>query len=32
MEADSTPLKTSSHHDYVEVDGAVQPARYELVS
>jgi hypothetical protein len=32
MEADSTPLETSPHHGYVEVDGAVQPARYELVS
>jgi hypothetical protein len=30
MEADSTPLKTSPHHGHVEVDGAVQPARYEL--
>jgi hypothetical protein len=32
MEADSTPLETSPHHGYVEVDGAVQPARHELVS
>jgi hypothetical protein len=32
MEADSTPLETSPHHAYVEVDAAVQPARYELVS
>ena len=32
MEADSTPLEISPHHGYVEVDGAVQPARYELVS
>jgi hypothetical protein len=32
MEADSTPLETSPHHGYVEVDDAVQPARYELVS
>jgi hypothetical protein len=32
MEADSTPLETSPHHGYVEVDGAVQPMRHELVS
>jgi hypothetical protein len=32
MEADSTPLETSPHHGYVEVDGAVQPAHYELDS
>ena len=32
MEADSKPLETSPHHGYVEVDAAVQPARYELVS
>jgi hypothetical protein len=32
MEADSTPLQTSPHHGHVEIDGAVQPARYELVS
>jgi hypothetical protein len=32
MEADSTPLGTSPHHGYVEADGAVQLARYELVS
>jgi len=31
-EADSTPLETSPHHDYVEVEGHVQPTRYELVS
>lgn len=32
MEADSKPLETSPHHDYVEADGAVQRPRYELNS